>query len=70
LLLIRGILAALRQKFHLSDCPNLVGHLTGEMKVLPRRRVRALGVRNTRPLRKQAVNSRRNAPRPCTNSAW
>jgi hypothetical protein len=27
LLLIRGILAALRQKFHLSACPNLAGHL-------------------------------------------
>src|SRR5271166_5940589 len=26
-LLIRGILAALRQKFHLSTCPNLAGHL-------------------------------------------
>jgi hypothetical protein len=27
LLLIRGILAALRQKFHLSGCPNLAGRL-------------------------------------------
>jgi hypothetical protein len=44
--------------------------MLGEMKVLPRRRVRALGVRSARPLRKQAVSSRRNAPRPCTNSAW
>jgi len=26
-LLIRGTLAALRQKFHLSTCPNLAGHL-------------------------------------------
>jgi hypothetical protein len=26
-LLIRGILAALRQKFHLSTCPNLASHL-------------------------------------------
>jgi len=26
-LLIRGILAALRQIFHLSACPNLPGHL-------------------------------------------
>jgi hypothetical protein len=26
--LIRGILAALRQKFHLSTCPNLAGHLS------------------------------------------
>jgi hypothetical protein len=38
--------------------------ISGEMKVLPRPRVRALGVRNARPLRKQAVSSRRNAPRP------
>jgi hypothetical protein len=27
-LLIRGTLAALRQKFHLSTCPNLAGHLS------------------------------------------
>jgi creatinine amidohydrolase/Fe(II)-dependent formamide hydrolase-like protein len=27
LLLIRGILAALRQKFHLPACPNFAGHL-------------------------------------------
>jgi len=27
LLLIRGILAALRQIFHLSACPNLADHL-------------------------------------------
>jgi hypothetical protein len=27
-LLIRGILAALRQKFHLSTCPNLASHLS------------------------------------------
>jgi hypothetical protein len=27
LLLIRGILAALRQKLHLSTCPNLASHL-------------------------------------------
>jgi hypothetical protein len=27
-LLIRGILAALRQIFHLSACPNLPGHLS------------------------------------------
>jgi len=26
-LLIRGILAALRQNFHLSTCPILAGHL-------------------------------------------
>ena len=31
---------------------------------LARPRVRALGVRSARPLRKQAVSSRRNAPRP------
>src|ERR1700751_2633173 len=37
--------------------------ISGEMKVLPRPRVRALGIRNTRPVRKQAVSSRRNAPR-------
>jgi hypothetical protein len=28
-LLIRGILAALRQKLHLSTCPNLASHLSG-----------------------------------------
>ena len=38
--------------------------ISGEMKVLPRPRVRALGIRNTRPVRRQAVSSRRNAPRP------
>jgi hypothetical protein len=27
-LLLRGILAALRQKFHLSTCPNFPGHLS------------------------------------------
>src|SRR5215469_6357722 len=37
--------------------------ISGEMKVLPRPRVRALGIRNTGPVRKQAVSSRRNAPR-------
>jgi hypothetical protein len=36
---------------------------SGEMKALPRLRVRALGVRSGRPVRKQAVSSRRNAPR-------
>lgn len=34
--------------------------ISGETKPLPRRRVRALGTRNTRPVRKQAVNSRRS----------
>src|SRR3954467_4527921 len=29
-LLIRGILAALRQKLHLSTCPNLASHLFAE----------------------------------------
>ncbi len=28
-LLVRGILAAFRQKLHLSNCPNLPGHLLG-----------------------------------------
>ncbi len=28
MLLIRGILAALRQKFHLTTCPNSPGHLS------------------------------------------
>ena len=43
--------------------------ISGEMKALPRLRVRALGIRNGRPVRKQAVNSRRSAPRVWTNSA-
>ena len=38
--------------------------ISGEMKVLPRPRVRALGIRSARPVRKQAVSSRRSAPRP------
>jgi len=32
--------------------------------------LRALGIRSTRPVRRQAVSSRRNAPRPWTNKAW
>jgi hypothetical protein len=43
--------------------------ISGEMKVLPRLRVRALSTRNVRPVRKQAVSSRRSAARPWTNSA-
>src|SRR6185503_740676 len=38
-----------------------------DTKFLPLRRVRALGTRSTRPVRRQAVSSRRNAPRPWTN---
>ena len=41
--------------------------ISGETKPLPRLRTRALGIRNTRPVRKQAVSSRRSAPRPWTN---
>jgi hypothetical protein len=37
--------------------------ISGETKVLPRPRVRALGTRNTRPVRKQAVSSRRKTPK-------
>jgi hypothetical protein len=33
LLLIRGILAALRQKFHLSACPNLTDHWSAPLGV-------------------------------------
>jgi len=33
LLLIRGILAALRQKIHLMTCPNSPGHLSDEWLV-------------------------------------
>jgi hypothetical protein len=33
-LLIRGILAALRQKFHLSTCPNLASHLWAHPNVV------------------------------------
>ena len=43
--------------------------ISGEIKLLPRLRVRALGTRNSRPVRKHAVNSRRKAPRLWTNSA-
>jgi hypothetical protein len=40
LLLIRGILAALRQIFHLPACPNLADHLSGRgicIKILHRK---------------------------------
>ena len=37
---------------------------------LPRARLRALGTRSARPVRRHAVSSRRSAPRPCTYSAW
>ncbi len=39
-------------------------------KPLPRPRVRARGTRSARPVRRQAVSSRRKAPRPWTNNAW
>jgi hypothetical protein len=45
-------------------CRTLLIIISGEMKVLPRPRACALGIRNARPVRKQAVSSRRNAPRP------
>jgi hypothetical protein len=44
--------------------------ISDDTKFLPLRRVRALGIRSTRPVRRQAVSSRRNAPRPWTNKAW
>ena len=37
---------------------------------LPRRADHSLGTRNVRPVRKQAVSSRRRAPRPCMYSDW
>ena len=40
--------------------------ISGAMLDLPRLRRRARGTRNARPVRRQAVSSRRNAPRPCT----
>jgi len=40
--------------------------ISGTMNDLPRPRVRARGTRNARPVRRQAVSSRRRAPRPCT----
>jgi hypothetical protein len=33
-LLIRGILAALRQKLHLTTCPNFAGHLSPNWSAL------------------------------------
>jgi len=36
----------------------------GVRNVLPRLRTRALGTRSARPVRRQAVSSRRRAPRP------
>ena len=42
----------------------LADHDPGRDEGLARPRVRALGIRNTRPVRRQAVSSRRNAPRP------
>ena len=44
--------------------------ISGPMQDLPRPRLRARGTRNARPVRRQAVSSRRSAPRPCTYSAW
>ena len=44
--------------------------MSGETKFLPRRPTRLRGVRKVRPVRKQAVSSRRKAPRPWTKSAW
>jgi UDP-glucose/GDP-mannose dehydrogenase family, NAD binding domain len=40
--------------------------ISGLMNCLPRPRVRALGTRSARPVRKHAASSRRSAPRPCT----
>ena len=40
--------------------------ISGATNVLRRLRVRALGTRNARPVRKQATNSRFSAPLPCT----
>ncbi len=39
-------------------------------KLFPRARPRALGTRSARPVRRQAVSSRRSAPRPWTYRAW
>ena len=44
--------------------------ISGAMPDLPRPRLRARGTRKARPVRRQAVNSRRSAPRPWTYSAW
>jgi hypothetical protein len=43
---------------------------SGVTKCVPRPRLRARGTRSARPVRRHAVSSRRNAPRPCTYSAW
>jgi hypothetical protein len=40
--------------------------ISEETKALPGLRVRTLGIRSARPVRKQADNSRRKTPRPCT----
>ena len=40
--------------------------ISGVTKDLPRRRLRARGTRSALPVRRQAVSSRRSAPRPCT----
>ncbi len=42
----------------------LADHDLGRDEGLPRPRVRALGIRSGRPVRKHAVSSRRSAPRP------
>src|SRR3954471_18970826 len=39
--------------------------ISGAMPDLPRPRLRARGTRSARPVRRQAVSSRRSAPRPC-----
>ena len=43
--------------------------ISGETKPLPRLPQRALGTRNTRPVRKQAVSSRRSTTQPLANRA-
>ena len=50
--------------------PENLAAISGVMKDLPRPRVRSLGTRSARPVRKHAVSSRRRAPRPWMYSAW
>ena len=63
-----------------SQCPGparsstsagrLLVRISGQTTAWPRPRRRALGTRSACPVRRQAVSSRRRAPRPWMDSAW
>jgi len=49
---------------------SLANHDRNFGEFAPRPRVLARGTRSARPVRTQAVSSRRKAPRPWTNNVW